>query len=101
MLYCVSDINPCVLHIVDASARLTTIEGDLDEQDNRLTVIENNVDLWDDRIIALEVANIDIQERVTTVEETTLSIGTNCEQSKSKPVWFTLSYLDPCVSQSV
>ena len=43
------------------------------EQDDRLTTIESNVDLWDDRIIALEVADIDITERLTTVEETILS----------------------------
>ena len=44
------------------------------EQDDRLTATENNVDLWDDRIITLEVANIDIQERLTTVEEIILSM---------------------------
>ena len=59
--------------IVDVSTRLTTAEADLDEQDNRLTLVENNVDLWDDRIVALEVANTDIQERLSTVEDTILS----------------------------
>ena len=44
------------------------------EQDDRLTATENNVDLWDDRIIALEVANMDIQERLTSMEETILSM---------------------------
>ena len=51
---------------------MATTEEDVAEQDDRLTTIESNVDLWDDRIIALEVANIDIQDRLTTVEETIL-----------------------------
>ena len=41
----------------------------MSEHDDRLTVIESNVDLWDDRIMALEVANTDIQGRLTTVED--------------------------------
>ena len=58
---------------LDTTTRLTTVEGEVTEQDERLTLIESNVDLWDDRIIALEVSNTDIQERLTTVEETILS----------------------------
>ena len=52
---------------------VATIEGDVAEQDERMTVLESSVDLWDDRIIALEVANTDIQERLTTLEEEILS----------------------------
>ena len=52
---------------------VATIEGDVAEQDERMTVLESSVDLWDDRIIALEVANTDIQERLTTLEEVILS----------------------------
>ena len=62
----------CVI-IVDVATRLTIVEADLDQQDNRLTIVEDNIDLWDDRIIALEVVNTDIQERLTTVEDTILS----------------------------
>ena len=63
------------LHFIssDTTTRLTTVEGDVAEQDDRLTSIENSVDLWDDRIIALEVSNTDITERFTTVEEAILS----------------------------
>ena len=57
----------------DATTRLTTVEGDVAEQGDRLTATENNVDLWEDRIITLEVANMDVQERLTTVEEIILS----------------------------
>ena len=52
---------------------LTTIEGDLAEQDDRMTVLEISVDVWDDRIIALEVSDTEISERLTALEETILS----------------------------
>ena len=58
--------------ISDVTTRLTSVEVDLSEQDDRLTIIENEVDLWDDRIVSLEVANMDITERLITVEETIL-----------------------------
>ena len=41
-------------------------------QDERLNVVENDMDVWDDKITALEVANVDIQDRLVTVEETLL-----------------------------
>ena len=59
---------------LDTTSRLTSVEGDVTEQENRLTVIESNVDLWDDRILVLEVANTDTQERLTTVEDIILSM---------------------------
>ena len=58
---------------LDTTTRLTTVEGDVAEQDGRLTEIESNVDLWDDRIVALEVSNMEIIERLTTLESTILS----------------------------
>ena len=63
-----------LIDVLDATTRLTTVEGDVAEQDDRLTIIESSVDLLDDRIIALEVADIDINERLTTLEETILSM---------------------------
>ena len=38
-------------------------------QDARLDAVEDNVDEWDDKITALEVANMDITERLISVEE--------------------------------
>ena len=66
--------------VSDANTRLDavegdveTIEGDVAEQDERMTVLESSVDLWDDRIIALEVMNVEIMERLITLEEVILS----------------------------
>ena len=36
-------------------------------QDVRLDVVEDDVDEWDDKITALEVANVDITDRLSTV----------------------------------
>ena len=41
---------------------------DVSSQGSRLDVVEDDVDLWDDKITALEVANVDISNRLTTVE---------------------------------
>ena len=38
-------------------------------QDARLGAVEDNVDEWDDKIKALEVANVDITDRLITIEE--------------------------------
>ena len=38
-------------------------------QNVRLDILEDDVDEWDDKITALEVANIDITDRLITVEE--------------------------------
>ena len=38
-------------------------------QDARLGAVEDEVDEWDDKIIALEVANVDVTDRLITVEE--------------------------------
>ena len=58
----------------DTNSRLMVVEGDVSEQGDRMTVLESSVDLWDDRIIALEVANVDVAERLTRLEETILSM---------------------------
>ena len=41
----------------------------LEEVDERLDSVEDDVDEWDDKITALEVANVDITDRLTIVEE--------------------------------
>ena len=38
-------------------------------QDTRLNSVEDEVDEWDDKITVLEVANIDITDRLIIVEE--------------------------------
>ena len=38
-------------------------------QDARLGVVEDDVDEWDDKITSLEVANVDITDRLIIVEE--------------------------------
>ena len=38
-------------------------------QDARLVAVEDDVDEWNDKIMALEVANVDITNRLITVEE--------------------------------
>ena len=38
-------------------------------QDVRLDSVEDDVDEWDDKITSLEVANIDITDRLITIEE--------------------------------
>ena len=38
-------------------------------QDVRLDSVEDDMDEWDDKITALEVANIDITDRLITLEE--------------------------------
>ena len=48
-------------------------------QDTRLGSVEDDVDEWDDRITALEVANVDITDRLTTMEKIVLgSRSTAC-----------------------
>ena len=58
----------------DTNSRLMVVEGDVSEQGDRMTVLGSSVDLWDDRIIALEVANVDVAERLSSLEETILSM---------------------------
>ena len=45
-------------------------------QDARLGTVEDDVDEWDDKITALEVANVDIIDRLITVEE--ILLGNTC-----------------------
>ena len=45
------------------------LNEDVSSQGERLDVVEDDVDEWDDKITALEVANVDITERIITVEE--------------------------------
>ena len=49
--------------------QISNIEVDVSLHDERLDVMEDDVDVWDDKITALEVANVDITDRLTTVEE--------------------------------
>ena len=51
---------------------VTSINDDISSQGERLDAVEDDVDIWDDKITALEVANVDIQDRLLTVEETIL-----------------------------
>ena len=50
-------------------AQIDNIEVDVSLHDERLDSVEDNVDELDDKITALEVANIDITERLIIVEE--------------------------------
>ena len=48
-------------------------------QDTILDAVEDDVDEWDDKITALEVANVDITDRLTTMEKIVLgSRSTAC-----------------------
>ena len=49
--------------------KIIFLNEDISSQGERLGVVENDVDEWDDKITALEVLNIDITERIITVEE--------------------------------
>ena len=51
-----------------------SVETRVESQEERLDIMENDVDVWDDKITALEVANIDITERLTIVEEIILGL---------------------------
>ena len=58
------------------SIQLDNVESDLDLQkvqiashDVRIDEVEDGLDELDDKITALEVANVDITDRMTTVEE--------------------------------
>ena len=50
-------------------AQINNIEVDVSLHDERLGVVEDDVDEWDDKITALEVANVDLTDRLITVEE--------------------------------
>ena len=47
----------------------TLLEENDVTQDVRLNVVEDDVDEWDDKITALEVANVDITDRLIAIEE--------------------------------
>ena len=49
--------------------QINNIEVDVSLHDERLDSVEDDVDEWDDKIMSLEGANVDITERLITVEE--------------------------------
>ena len=49
--------------------QINNIEVDVSLHDERLDSVEDDVDKWDDKIMSLEVANVDITDRIITVEE--------------------------------
>ena len=49
-----------------------SVNEDVSSQGERLDSVEDEVDQWDDKITALEVANVDIIDRLTTMEEIVL-----------------------------
>ena len=50
-------------------SEITSLEENDITQDVRLAFVEDELDYWDDKITALEVANVDITDRLITVEE--------------------------------
>ena len=50
-------------------SEITSLEENDITQDVRLAFVEDDLDYWDDKITALEVANVDITDRLITVEE--------------------------------
>ena len=50
-------------------AQINNIEMDVSLHDERLSVVEDDMDEWDDKITALEVANVDLTDRLITVDE--------------------------------
>ena len=48
---------------------IKNIAEEVDFLDSDVTSLADDVDEWDDKITALEVANIDITDRLITVEE--------------------------------
>ena len=48
---------------------ILSLEKNVVAQDIRLDVVEDDVDEWDDKITSLEVANVDITDRLITIEE--------------------------------
>ena len=52
-----------------AKIQINNIEVDVSLHDERLDSVDDNVDEWDDKIRLLEVANVDITDRLITVEE--------------------------------
>ena len=55
--------------ITSLNADITSLEENDVSQNERLGAVEDDVDEWDDKITALEVANVDITDRLITVEE--------------------------------
>ena len=45
------------------------LNKDVSSQGERLDSVEDEVDEWDDKITALEVVNVDLTERLITMEE--------------------------------
>ena len=45
------------------------LNEDISSQGERLDSVEDDVDEWDDKITALELANVDITDRLMTVED--------------------------------
>ena len=57
--------------------QILSLEENVVAQDIRLGVVEDDVDEWDDKITVLEVANVDITDRLITLEEIFLGNTSN------------------------
>ena len=57
--------------------QILSLEENVVAQDIRLGVVEDDVDEWGDKITVLEVANVDITDRLITLEEILLGNTSN------------------------
>ena len=64
-----TQINNIAEAVDSHDSEIIFLNEDVSSQGERLDSVENEVDEWDDKITALEVANVDIIDRLTIVEE--------------------------------
>ena len=75
-----TQINNIAEEVEFHDSQITSLNDDVSSQDNRLDSVEDDVHEWDYKITALKVANVDITERLITVEEILLGTLRICTQ---------------------
>ena len=64
-----TQINNIAETVDSHDSEIIFLNEDVSSQGERLDIVEEDVDEWDDKITALEVANVDITDRLITVED--------------------------------
>ena len=59
--------------LTDTGVRVSNLEEDVQTYGTAIDDLEDKVDLVEDAVMALEVENTEIQQRLTTLEETVIS----------------------------
>ena len=75
-----TQINIIAEEVEFHDSQITSLNGHVSSQDNRLDSVEDDVHELDDKITALKLANVDITERLITVEEILLGTLRICTQ---------------------